>query len=373
MDIAITDVEALYLRMPDIRERTDSSQDALVVRVTTDDGTVGYGEVDSSPLVAKAIIEAPPSHTRARGLKELLIGQNPLEISRLWERMRQGTLYYGRSGAVIQAMAGVDLALWDIKGKVLGQPVYQSLGGGYSDRIRAYASLMFDFTPRDTGRRAAAAAAAGFSAVKFGWEPFGSDPGTDVKLVAAIRSAVGADVDVMIDAGLAWDVKTAISRCRLLEPYALYWLEEPLAPGDLRGYRRLSGSVDTRIAAGEEECEVGGFCRLMDEGEIDVVQIDVTRVGLTEAVRIAHLAHDRGLPVANHNFTTDINTAASLHFLASVPNALILEYCMEEGELRKSLVRNPIRVQDGFAMVPQEPGLGVEINQETLERYLVKG
>ncbi len=371
-DIEITDVEGFYLRMPDIRERTDSSQDALVVKVTTNDGTVGYGEVDGSPLVAKAVIETPSSHTRARGLKELLVGQNPLEISRLWERMRQGTLYYGRSGAVIQAMAGVDLALWDIKGKVLEQPVYRLLGGGYADRMRAYASLMFDFSVDGTARRAGEAVEAGFSAVKFGWEPFGADPDMDVKLVAGIRAAVGDDVEVMIDAGLAWDAKTAIGRCHLLEPYAPFWLEEPLPPEDLRGYRRLSEAVDMRIAAGEEECHAEGFRMLMDEGRIDVVQIDVTRVGLTEALRIAHMAHDRGLPVANHNFTTDINTAASLHLLASVPNALILEYCVEEGDLRKSLVRNPVRVEDGFAYLPQDPGLGVQISEETIERYLVR-
>lgn len=371
-DIKITNVEALYLRMPDIKERTDSSQDALVVRISTDAGIDGYGEVDGSPLVAKAVIDAPPSHTRSRGLRDLLVGENPLDIGRLWDKMRQGTLYYGRSGAAIQAMAGVDLALWDLKGKVLQQPVYNLLGGAFRDRMRAYASHMFEFTPQATAARASAAAEQGFSAVKFGWEPLGADADADEKLVAAVRSAVGDSVDVMIDAGLAWDAKTAIQRVRRFEPYSLFWLEEPLPPDDLRGYRRLSAAVDMRIAAGEEECTAEGFLRLMDEGLIDVVQIDVTRVGLTEAVRIAGLAHDRGLPVANHNFTTDINTAASLHFLASVPNALILEYCVEDNPLRKTLVRNPVRLEDGFALVPQEPGLGVHINPDTLEKYLVR-
>ncbi|HET8590780.1 MAG TPA: mandelate racemase/muconate lactonizing enzyme family protein [Nakamurella sp.] len=370
-DIKITDVEAVYLRMPSIKERTDSSQDALVVRITTDAGIVGYGEVDSSPMIAKAIIEAPPSHTRSQGLRGLLIGENPLETSRLWQRMREATLYIGRNGAVIQAMAGIDLALWDIKGKYLSRPVSELLGATYRDRLRAYASHMFEFSPEATGRRAAEAADEGFTAVKFGWEPLGQDPALDVKLVAAVRSAVGEDVAVMIDAGLAWDAKTAISRCHLFEPYGLYWLEEPLHPDDLRGYARLGAAVDTRIAAGEEECTAGGFVRLMDEGRIDVVQIDVTRVGLTEAVRIAGLANDRGIPVANHNFTTDINTAASLHFLAAVPNSLILEYCVEDNPMRKRLVRNPIRLEDGYAVVPTEPGLGVDVDLDAVSEFVV--
>jgi L-alanine-DL-glutamate epimerase-like enolase superfamily enzyme len=370
-DLRITDVEAIYLRMPTIKERTDSSQDALVVRITTDAGIVGYGEVDASPLVAKAVIEAPPSHTRAQGLRGLLIGENPLETGRLWEKMRQGTLYFGRSGAVIQAMAGIDLALWDIKGKFFGQPVNQLLGGAYRDRMLAYASHMFDFTGEGTYRLAAKAADEGFQAVKFGWEPLGADEALDVELVAAVRRGAGEDAYVMIDAGLVWDAKTAIRRAHLFEPYRLFWLEEPLPPDDLRGYARLSAAVDTRIAAGEEECTAAGFLSLMDIGKIDVVQIDVTRVGLTEGLRIASMAADRGLMVANHNFTTDINTAASLHLLSSIPNALILEYCVEDNPLRKGIVRNPVKLLDGYALVPEDPGLGVEVDIDAVAQYIV--
>ena len=172
-DLKITDVEAIHLRLPEVRGRTDSSQDSLVVRVTTDAGIIGYGEVDSSPVVVKAVIEAPTSHLLAKGLREVLVGQNPLETGRLWDTMYQSTLYFGREGAVIQAMAGVDLALWDIKGQALGQPVWALLGGAYRKTLRAYASHMFDFEPKITARRAAEAASAGFTAVKFGWEPMG--------------------------------------------------------------------------------------------------------------------------------------------------------------------------------------------------------
>lgn len=374
LNVRITDVEAIYLRLPDFDEaRTDSSRDALIIRVSTDAGVTGYGEVDSSPLVVKAIVESPASHTIARGLRELLIGRDPLEVERLWHDMYEATLYVGRSGVVIHAMAGVDIALWDLKGKLLGLPVHNLLGGAHRTEIRAYASNMFQLTPEATADRAAAAVAAGYTAVKFGWEPFGADPQSDEAFVRAIRERVGDDVDIAIDAGLAWDTKTAIQRVRLLEQYRLLWLEEPLHPDNLRGYRRLTQAVDTPIAAGEEECTRDGFRRLMDEGGVDIVQIDVTRVGLTQSMLIAGDAHERGIPVANHTFTTDLNASASLHFLAAVPNALICEYCVEPSELSRSLLTSPVRLIDGMAQVPQGPGLGVELDTQVMDRFLWRG
>jgi L-rhamnonate dehydratase len=369
----ITEVEALYLRLPEIQARTDSSQDALIVRITTDAGITGWGEVDGCPSVTKAIIEAPMSHTLVTGLRALLIGEDPLETARLWRKMYQGTLYYGREGAVVQAMAGIDLALWDIKGKALGQPVYKLLGGGFRKKLRVYASNMFQFTAEATAERARKARDEGYTAVKFGWEPFGRDPRTDCAYLDAIRGAVGDDMDLMLDVGLIWDAKTTLQRARLFEPYRLAWIEEPLHPDDLAGYATVAESTDIKIAAGEEECTVAGFTRLMDFGRIDVVQVDLTRCGLTQAMKIAALAEQRGLPVINHNFTTDINVAASLHFLASVPNAFIMEYCVEPSEISRSLARNPIPITDGHAAVPEEPGLGVEPDPAIIEKYLVRG
>lgn len=368
----ITEVEALYLKVPEIKDRTDSSQDTVLIRVSTDAGIVGYGEVDSSPAVARAIIDAARSHRTVNGLKELLLGEDPFATEYLWDKMYRHTIYYGRHGAVIQAMAGVDLALWDIKGKALGQPVWRLVGGGFHQAIQAYASHMFEFTPEATAERAARARDMGFRGVKFGWEPMGPDPALDEALVRAIRQAVGDQILVMIDAGLAWDAKTAIQRCTLFEPYNIYWLEEPLSPDDLRGYERLSRTVSTRIAAGEEESTPEGFRRLMDEGRIDVVQVDVTRTGFTNALVIAKMAARRGLPVCNHAFTTDLNVRASLHFLNAIPNALFLEYCVEPGDLTRRLTRNPVPIQDGFATMPEEPGFGGVINEETVARFLVR-
>lgn len=369
----ITDIKTYYLRLPEVRDRTDSSQDALIVEVHTDEGIVGYGEVDSCPRVVQAIVDAPKSHTQVHGLKEILVGQNPLDIEVLWQRMYEGTLYYGRSGAVIHAMAGVDMALWDLKGKALGQPVYRLLGGSFRDGLRAYASHMFGFTPEETGQRAAEAVEAGFTAVKFGWEPFGRrEVAFDIAMLSAIRTAIGEETEMMVDVGLVWDAQTTVQRCERFAPYRPYWIEEPMAPDNLRGYAAAAAKLSTRIAAGEQECTIAGFNRLMDEGHVDVVQVDVTRVGLTQAMVIAREAAKRGLPVCNHGFTTGLNVASSMHFLTAIPNALFLEYCVEPGDLTKKLVRHAPEVVDGTARLTDEPGLGVDLDWSIVERYLVR-
>ncbi|MFI4980940.1 MAG: mandelate racemase/muconate lactonizing enzyme family protein, partial [Nevskiales bacterium] len=362
---------AIYLSLPQIEQRTDSSQDALLVRVTTDAGITGWGEVDGSPLVAKAVIDAPYSHTIASGLRAILVGEDPLQTARLWNKMYQHTLYFGRSGAAIQAMAGVDIALWDIKGKALGQPIVELLGGALRDRMRVYSSNMFQFTVEATVERAKRAIDTGHTGVKFGWEPFGRDEATDLRYVEAVRRAIGDGNDFMLDVGLVWDAKTTIRRAKLFEPYRLFWIEEPLHPDDYSGYGKVSRACTQHIAAGEEECAEVGFERLIDEGGIDIVQIDLTRCGFTQSMRIAAHAARRGRKVCNHNFTTDINTAASLHFLCAIENALVMEYCVEPSEISRSLARNPVTIKDGYAHLPTEPGLGVEPDPAIIEKYLV--
>jgi L-alanine-DL-glutamate epimerase-like enolase superfamily enzyme len=371
----ITDVEAISLRLPEVEERCDGTQDTLVVRVHTDAGLVGVGEVDSAPLVARAVIEAPVSHSIQRGLRELLVGRDPLAVEPLWERMYGGTLYFGRRGAALHAISGVDLALWDLAGQALGQPVWQLLGGAYRSRVRAYASSLFGPTPAATADLGRGFRDQGFTAVKFGWGPLGQgDEAIDLALVREARAGAGPGMDLMIDAGCAWDVRTAIQRARRFAEQDVYWLEEPLHPDNLEGYARLAAAVDVRIAAGEEEAGRHAFLDLMDRGRIDVVQVDVTRCGgLTEAKRIAAAAHDRHLPVVNHSFKTGINLAASLHFLAAVPNAFILEYPISPSPLRDQLTHEQFPVVDGHVAVPTAPGLGVTLNEAVVDRYRVTG
>jgi len=369
----ITDVRAVYLRLPEISERCDGTQDALLVKVETDAGITGIGEVDSAPIVAKAAIEAPFSSTITSGLRELVIGEDPFAYEYLWQKMYRGSRYAGRRGAFVHAMSGVDLALWDIMGKATGMPVARLLGGGFRTRLRAYASTLFGDSVQATAERARWCVDQGFTAVKFGWDPLGQDLDQDEALVAAIREAVGPKVDVLIDAGHAYNTKTAIQMAGRFAPYGIYWLEEPLSPDNLDGYAALARATPLRIAAGEAESDRHSYTDLMDRGAVDVVQIDVTRVGgLTEAKKIAFAAFDRGREVVNHSFTTDINIAASLALLAAVPEAQFLEFCVEDSPLRRQLVRNPIQVVDGYAVVPQEPGLGVELDESVVERYAVR-
>jgi L-alanine-DL-glutamate epimerase-like enolase superfamily enzyme len=370
-DLTITSVEAVYVRLPQVKQQCDSGQDALIVKVTTDAGIVGYGEVDSHPMAVKGCIEGPFSHTATTGLKHVLIGEDPFRTEYLWQKMYRANIYSGRRGIAIHAMSGIDLALWDVKGKALGLPVWKLLGGGFTTSLRPYASSLFGATPAETGERARRFVGQGFTAVKFGWDPMGQDARTDVALVREARNGLGPDADLMIDAGLVYDAKTAIQRARSFEEFDPFWFEEPLLPDDYEGYAKLSAASPLRIAAGEEESERRSFLQLMDVGKIDVVQVDLTRCGgFTEAVKIASLAADRGLPVVNHGFTTYLNVAAALHFLASVPNTLgLLEFVVEEGTTLRHALSEPIRAVDGRVAVPDAPGLGIAVNEEGIERF----
>jgi len=371
--LKITDVEAIYLRLPQVKEQCDSGQDALLVRISTDAGITGIGEVDSSPLAAKGAIEGPFSHTAASGLAHLILGEDPFQTEYLWQKMYRGNVYGGRHGAAFHAMSGIDIALWDIKGKALGQPIWKLLGGGFHRKIRPYASSLFGATPEETGDRARRFRDRGFTAVKFGWDPMGKDRTTDIALVREARKGLGDRADLMIDAGLVWDAKTAIQRANDFREYDIFWLEEPLAADDYKGYRKLSRATDTRIAAGEEESGRAGFLRLMDEGEIDLIQVDLTRCGgFTEAMKIASLAQDRGIPVVNHGFTTYINVAAALHFLNSIPGSFVMEFVAEEDTtLRDRITRTRIVAKDGFVEMPAEPGLGLVLDDDAIARYRV--
>lgn len=371
----ITQVETIYLRQSQVKTQCDSGQDILIVRISTDAGITGIGEVDSSPIAVKGAIEGPFSHTTTAGLGEMILGEDPFETEYLWHKMYRQNIYSGRRGIAIHAMSGIDMALWDIKGKAFAQPIWKLLGGGFHrNGIRAYASSLFGATPAETAARGRRFRDLGFTAVKFGWDPMGQDEATDVALVREARRGVGDDADLMIDAGLVWDAKTALQRARAFAEYRIFWLEEPLAPDNYEGYRRLSEATDIRIAAGEEESERRSFLELMDKGKIDIVQVDLARCGgFTEAMKIASLAQDRGLPVVNHGFTSYINVAAALHFLNAIPNSFITEFVAEEGTtLRDAVTRQRITASGGIVPIPMEPGLGIELNEEALEKYAVR-
>lgn len=368
----ITNVEALYLRLPDVNTRCDGTQDTLIVRVSTDAGITGIGEVDSSPLVAKAIIEAPMSHYIAQGLALCVLGENPLEIEKLYDKMRRGSIFFGRGGAAQQAISGVDMALWDIAGKFYEQPVYRLLGGGYQTKLRAYASILFGDTPKETFEIGKRWTGEGFTAVKFGWGPLGASEKGDLELVEHARRGVGDEAELMIDAGLVYDAATAIKRAHQFAQFNPYWLEEPLHPDNYDGYAKVAANSPIRIAAGEQEVTLEGFQKLVDCG-LDVLQPDIARVGGPTGMRkIGHLAAQNHRMCVNHSYKTGVSVAASLHCLAALPGSKWVEYCVEEGDLRLNLTRQKFPLHDGFVHVPEEPGLGIDLDDEVVERCLVR-
>jgi L-rhamnonate dehydratase len=372
--VKITNVEAVILRQPEMDvSKADGSQDALLIRIETDAGITGFGEVDSLPSVVKAIVDAPPSHAIASGLRHLLIGENPLEIDRLWHKLYRGSIYYGRQGPAIHAISGIDIALWDIKGKALGQPIHRLLGGSHRTAIRAYASTLMPDTPEETTRVVSQLVARGFMAVKLGWGPFGRDAELDVVLVRAARKAAGDEVELMFDIGLGWpNADHAIRQVRRFEEYRPYWVEEPLWPDDVAGYRKLADAVETRIACGEEDATRWGFAQLIEQSHVDVIQPDVTRAGgISECLRIAQLAELQGVAMVPHAWSTGIIKAATLHLIGAMPHATFLEYCVQETALNQLLTIERFPVVDGMVTLPDRPGLGIEIDEDVVRRYAV--
>jgi L-alanine-DL-glutamate epimerase-like enolase superfamily enzyme len=269
-------------------------------------------------------------------------------------------------------MSGIEIALWDIVGKTTQQPVHQLLGGAFGKKLRAYASILFGETPAETERLGHDLVDRGYRAVKFGWGPMGQSQESDLAQLRAARRGIGDEVELMVDAGLCWDTATAIQRARQFEPFNLTWLEEPLHPDNLQGYARLTAQSPVRIAAGEEICDIKEFQQMMDVGGIDVAQVDVTRVGgLARSKRIGWDSYERHCLCVNHSYKTGINIAASLHFVAALPNSRYFEYCVEQGALRQTLTRQRFPVVDGDIVVPEEPGLGVDLDESVVERFRV--
>ncbi len=369
-------MEAIVLRQPELNEGiADGSQDDLVVRIHTDEGITGIGEVDSVPEIVRAVINAPSSHAIALSLREILVGQDPTDVVGLWWKMYRGAIFYGRRGVAIHAISGIDIALWDIKGQTLGKPISELIGTPRRDKVRAYASRLMPDTETETAEAVAALREQGFTAVKLGWGPLGKDPDHDIKLASAARRAGGDRVDILIDAGLGYrgDPKPAIKVARALQELGCFWLEEPFEPDEYEAYAELADTVDIPVAAGEQDVTWWGFRELIDRCHVDIVQPDVTRVGgITEMMRIAGLARERGLGCVPHAWKSGIIKAASLHVNAVLEKSLFQEYCVAETPLNTSLTRERLPIDaDGMVAVPTAPGLGVKLDEEVLERYRV--
>ncbi|HVC94260.1 MAG TPA: mandelate racemase/muconate lactonizing enzyme family protein [Pirellulales bacterium] len=366
----ITQVICQILRIKSIIAKTASSQDAVLVRIRTDTGLEGVGEADSSPEVVKAIVDAPFSHNIACGLRHILLGQNPLETDRLWHEMHRKTLYFGRSSVTITAMAAVDMALWDLKGKHFDEPIHRLLGGKRHDRILAYASILFGRDGRETADIGRRWVESGYRAVKFGWEPMGQSEAVDIDLVRGAREGL-ADATLLVDAGCVWDARTALARAKAFADYKIGWLEEPLQPDDVEGYAWLRDRSPVPIAAGEEECGRAAFRPLIDRRALDVYQVDLSRNGFTDSAYIRARVEEIGARLCNHCYTSPLTVAASLHWLSTCRDAFLFEDCVEDSPLRHELTREKVQAKDGWITVPDGPGLGVTLDEEFVKGHLV--
>jgi L-alanine-DL-glutamate epimerase-like enolase superfamily enzyme len=373
--VKITEVEAIVLRQPVVQgDIADGSQDDLVVRIHTDEGIIGVGEVDSAPEVVRAVYDAPNSHYIATGLRHVLVGHDPLDIEGAWRRMYIGSVYYGRRGVAMHAISGVDLALWDIKGKKLGKPVCELLGTKKRDRVKPYASLLMPNTEGEVTAQVERLAGMSFPAIKFGWGPIGKDEEHDVRLARAAKRAAGDSVEILIDAGFGYgaDADRAIRVARKLEEIGIYWLEEPFEPDEFEAYAKLADTVDIQVAGGEEEATRWGFRELVERGHVDVVQPDVTRCGgLSEALKISRAAEAQGLACVPHAWKSGIVKAASLHLNAVLDTAYFQEYCVAQTPINLELTLERMAVKDGWVDVPSAPGLGITLDSDILARYAV--
>jgi L-rhamnonate dehydratase len=366
----ITNVICQILRIPQVESKTASSQDTVLIRIRTDSGLEGVGEADSSPEVVKAIVDAPFSHNIADGLRNILLGENPLEHERIRQKMYRRTMYYGRTGVTITAMAAVDMALWDLKGKHFGQPIHRLLGGCQHPRLRAYASILFGRDGQETREIGQRWVEAGYTAVKFGWEPMGQSEQLDIELVAGAREGLG-DHTLLIDAGCVWDARTALRRAERFAEYRVEWLEEPLREDDLEGYVWLRDRSPLPIASGEGECGRQSFRPGIDRRALDVYQVDLSRCGFTDAAYIRDRVEEIGARLCNHCYTSPLTVAASLHWLSTCRDAFLFEDCVEDSRLRHELTEQRVQASGGWIDVPMGPGLGVTLNEDFVREHLI--
>lgn len=363
----ITDVVALQLRVKTVENIFDGTQDVLVVQVTTDTGLSGLGEIVSSSYVARAVIEAPRSGGGRHGLAEIVRGMDPLDTESVWRAMWEESGWYGRRGVAIHAMAGIDVALWDIKGRAAGRPTFEVLSDRPRAAIRPYASVLWGDSVAETERLARELLGSGFRAIKFGFGPIGTSVEQDVAMVRAACAALGAGDELMVDVGRRWTLDAAIARCRALAPFGVKWVEEPLHPEDLEGYARLTRAVSVPIAAAETEETIEGFRAFLEAG-VKVIQPDLGRVGLTQGLKLAALAREYGAACVPHCFGTGINTAASIHWMVATGGTLV-EYPMRTNALCRRLVRGVPPLEDGLVAPQASPGLGVSLDSDVVAEY----
>jgi L-alanine-DL-glutamate epimerase-like enolase superfamily enzyme len=346
---------------------TDPNEEMnTLLEVRTDEGLTGLGSCYTSRPLVEASLTL---------LRPMLMGETGLEAERVAEKLRQHTFWQGRGGAVEHTISGLDIALWDLMGKALGQPVSRLLGGNYRDRIKPYASILFE-APEVLRQRLEAQLARGFRAIKMGWRPFGQvSRRYDELLIKTARDTVGDAVELMVDAGgsgpywphgVAWARETA----KMLGDYGVVWFEEALSPDDVEGFRELRQGSPVLIATGEVLTRRQSFQPFLTGRAVDVIQPDVTKCGgLSEGRRIGWMAHDHGVLMVPHGWNTAIGVAADLALTAAMPVARWVEYQTGVPYI-ENLLATPFTLDDeGMLRVPDGPGLGIELNPDAIAKY----
>jgi D-galactarolactone cycloisomerase len=368
--VRITDIRTIPLLgvTPDTgwaREPGPAENLHTLIEVRTDEGISGLGSSFTSQLLVDGAVQL---------LKPLLIGENPLEPDRISEKLHQMTFWQGRGGSVAHAISGIDIALWDITGKALGQPVARLLGGYYRDRIRPYGSLLFDEPPK-LREKLQAAVERGFRSLKLGWNGFGRvSRSYDELLVKTARETVGPDVEIMVDAGGSeqhWphNYKWAIEAARMLHDYGVTWFEEALPPDDIEGFKLLKAHAPLPITTGEVLVRRQSFQPFIDQAAVDILQPDVTKCGgLSEVRKIAWAAYDHNVQIVSHGWNTAVGLAADLHLAAAMPVARWVEYITPSPYI-EDIVSVPFKLDaDGMLEIPTTPGLGLEVDWTGVER-----
>ncbi len=389
--LKITGVDCHVLLAPDFDiSLTSSAQDSLVVVIHTDQGVSGVGECDANPWMAKACIEAPGTHTMGLSIRDILIGSNPFEIGELWRRMYFGTAMNGRRGMVIHAMSAVDMALWDLCGKALGQPVHALLGGATRKSITPYASLQpagksFAEYRDALCHSADRAKSLGFKAMKteitlngpYAHGGMCESYERHTEVLAAVRKTIGPDVTLMVDVQYLWeDAKTCLAVVKDWAEYNVYFLETPLWSDNIRDIAILAEEAPMPIAYGEWLTTRFEFDELLDVGKVQVAQPDVGRVGgIGEAKIVCDMAKARGRKIVPHCWKTGISISATAHLAFVTDHCAYIEYlppqlCHER--LRRELAHEELVLdKDGTIPLPVKPGLGFEIDWDIVKRFEV--
>ena len=329
-----------------------------LVLVHTDTGHVGIGAAYSHPGMVHLIVQEQ--------LAPLLIGDDPTDVEALWQRMYRLTRWYGRKGAAMSAIGAIDTACWDLRGKSLGKPVWQLLGGE-RPTCPAYASALLWKSPAELAEEAARLVARGFRRVKM---RLGYGGEVDRAAVRAVREAIGPNCDVMCDGSMRYSLEDAATLAAFLSENNVFWFEEPFEPEDIDSYVALRSRVSVPLAAGENEFGLQGFRELIRAGALDIVQPDVSRCGgITEAKRVADLAQPAGLRVAPHTWSDAVAVTANAHLVASLPHGITVEVDQTGNPFIEDLLVEPLIVRDGQLSLSRAPGLGIELNPSVVERY----